>query len=296
MADGKDYYQILGVTKASTLEEIKKAYRKLALEYHPDRNKSKEAELKFKEVTKAYEVLSNEEKKRTYDQFGHDAFEQGGYGSAQGNPFTGQQAGRWGPFTYSYATNGAEGADFGGSSDPFDIFEQFFGGGSPFGQRQRRPVYSVRINFDEAVHGIEKQVNINGKMEKMKIPAGVDRGSRMRFSDYDVVIDVTPDEKFQRQGYDIVNEVTISYPQAALGTEVPVETIDGPINIRIPSGTQSGVLIRLSGKGVKHVRGNGSGDHYAKINVVVPKKLSRRQKELLEELEKEEKKVGKSWF
>src|SRR5207248_1286938 len=121
---------------------IKKAYRKLALEYHPDRNKTKEGEEKFKEVTKAFEVLSNEEKRKTYDQFGHAAFEQGGagqgpFGGAQGGPFGGfggQQGGQYGPFSYSYSSGGA--GDFGGFSDPFEIFEQFFGGGSPFGQRQ----------------------------------------------------------------------------------------------------------------------------------------------------------------
>src|SRR6266480_230380 len=109
MADQKDYYQILGVSKNATRDEIKKSYRKLALEYHPDRNKTKEAEVKFKEVTKAYEVLSNEEKRKTYDQFGHAAFEQGGMGVAQGGGpfggFGGQQGGRYGPFTYSYSTN-----------------------------------------------------------------------------------------------------------------------------------------------------------------------------------------------
>jgi DnaJ-class molecular chaperone len=295
----KDYYQTLGVEKTATLDEIKKAYRKLALEFHPDRNKSKEAEVKFKEVTKAYEVLSNAQKRQTYDQFGHAAFEQGGYGAAGGGgPFggAGQQAGRWGPFTYSYSSNGASGQDFGGFSDPFDIFEQFFGGGSPFSQQARRPVYSLRISFDEAAHGTEKQVAINGKQEKIKIPEGVDSGSRIRFADYDVVLDVQSSDKFQREGYDVITSVSLTYPQVALGTEMSVETVDGPVTIRIPAGTQPGVLIRLSGKGIKHVRGSGKGDHYVRIGVVIPKKLTHRQKELLVELEKEEAGQKKSWF
>src|SRR5882672_6130555 len=128
MADNKDYYDILSVSKSATADEIKKAYRKLALQYHPDRNKTKEAEEKFKEVTKAYEVLSSEEKRKTYDQFGHAAFEQGAgqgpFGGA-GSPFGGQ-GGQYGPFTYTYSTDSSgQGFDFGGATDPFDIFEQF---------------------------------------------------------------------------------------------------------------------------------------------------------------------------
>lgn len=294
MAGEQDYYSTLGVPKTASLDEIKKAYRKLALEYHPDRNKTKEAEVKFKEVTKAYEVLSNEEKRKAYDQFGHAAFEQGaGQGPfGGGGPFGGfggQQSGRYGPFTYTYSTNGQQGDfDFGGFSDPFEIFEQFFGGGAPFGRQARRPAYSLTISFDEAVHGVEKQVTINGKSQKIKIPAGVDQGSRIRFEDYEVVIDVMPDQRFRREGYDIVLDKDISYAQAALGEEISVDTIDGPVKIRVPSGTQPGTLVRLSGRGVPHVRGNGRGDQYVRIKVNVPKKLSRRQKELLEELRKEE--------
>jgi DnaJ-class molecular chaperone len=291
MADTKDYYSILGVSKNATPEEIKKAYRKLAMENHPDRNKTKEGVAKFKEVTTAYEVLGNEEKRKTYDQFGHAAFEQGGAGGGQGpfGGFGGQQGGQYGPFTYS--TQG-----FGGSVDPFDIFEQFFGGGSPFGQQARRPVYSLHLSFSEAVHGTEKEVTIDGKKQKIKVPAGVDRGSRIRFDAYDVMIEVAPDKKFAREGYDIITEQELSYPQVALGTELGVETINGEVKIRVPAGTQPETLIRLSGRGVPRLRNGGHGDHYVKIKVVIPKKLSHKQKELLEELEKEEGKKSKSWF
>src|SRR3989344_9484383 len=129
----KDYYQILGVSKTASVGEIKKAYRKLALMYHPDKNKSKDAEAKFKEITKAYEVLSDSQKRQAYDQFGHSAFEQG-FAGGQG-PFGGfGQAGRQGPFTYTYTTSGSRdfGFDFGGFSDPFEIFEQFFFGAALF--------------------------------------------------------------------------------------------------------------------------------------------------------------------
>ena len=222
MADNKDYYQILGVAKNASSDEVKRAYRKLALQYHPDRNKSKEAEGKFKEVTKAYEVLSDPAKKQAYDQFGHAAFEQGA-GSGAG-PFGGGFSGRQGPFTYTYTTSD-QGLDFGSFTDPFEIFEQFFGGGSPFGARQRRSVYSLTLDFLEAVHGTTKKVEIDGRSQMIRIPKGVDDGSRIRFGDYDVVVQVAPDRRFRREGYDIVSEKEISFVQAALGDEVEIETV-----------------------------------------------------------------------
>lgn len=300
MADAKDYYQILGLTKNATEAEIKKAYRKLALQYHPDRNKTKEAEGKFKEVTKAYEVLSDPQKKQTYDQVGHQAFEQGAgqgpFGGA-GGPFGGfgQQQGQYGPFTYTYSTGG-DGGDFGGFSDPFEIFEQFFGGGSPFGARsKRRQAYSLTLDFLEAVLGTTKKVAIDGKTQTIKIPAGVDDGSRIRFGDYDVVLEVKPSSKFQRQGYDIVTDKEIPISIASLGGEINVETVWGEVKLRIPSGTQPGTVIRLRDKGVPHLHGSGKGNHYVRIKVVVPKNLTGRQKELLKEFEEEGKKKH-SWF
>lgn len=295
MAENKDYYQSLEVSKTASADEIKKAYRKLALEYHPDRNKSKEAEGKFKEVTKAYEVLSDPQKKQTYDQFGHAAFEQTGGGHGGGGPFGGGFGQGQGPFTYSYTSGGTEGGfDFGG--DPFEIFEQFFGGGSPFGARSaRRQVYSLTIDFLEAIHGTTKKVEIDGRSQTIKIPHGVDDGSRIRFGDYDVVVQVAQDRRFRREGYDIVGEKEISFVQAALGDEVDIETVDGNLKLRIPSGTQPGVAIRLRGKGVPHLHGNARGDHYVRIQVSIPKHLNRHQKDLLEEF-REESKSKKSWF
>ncbi len=297
MAD-KDYYQTLGVTKSSSDAEIKKAYRKLALEHHPDRNKGdKVSEEKFKEVTKAYEVLSDPQKKQAYDQFGHAAFEQP-FGGAQGpfgagGPFGGQQGG---PFTYTYSTGGdGQGFDFGGFSDPFEIFEQFFGGGgSPFGARQRRPVYSLQIDFMEAVKGVTKRITLDGKTQTIKIPAGVDNGQRVRFDSYDILVEVRPDRRFKREGSDVVTEEEVSFAQAALGTEINIETIAGSVKLRIPSGTQPNTVIRLSQKGIHHVRGSGKGDHYVQIKVTVPKNLSARQKDLLHEFDSSKKKSG--WF
>lgn len=301
MADNKDYYEVLGLSKSASADEIKKAYRKLALEYHPDRNKSMDAAEKFKEVTKAYEVLSDPQKKQTYDQFGAAAFEQP-FGSAQGpfggQPFGGAQ-GQYGPFTYTYTTSGGNpnvDFDFGGFSDPFEIFEQFFGGASPFGgaRAQRRPVYSLVIDFMDAVKGATKKVTIGKKTETIKIPAGVDNGSRIRFGDYDVIVEVQPHPKFQREGYDIVSEEQISFPQAALGTQIEVETVQGPVKIKIPSGTQPGTVIRLAQRGVPHIQSSNKGNHYARIRVIVPKNLTSEQKKILEKLE--ESKGKKGWF
>ena len=287
----KDYYQILGVTKQASETEIKKAYRKLALQYHPDRNKGdKELEKKFKEVTKAYEVLSDSSKRQTYDQFGEAAFEQGGQGA--GGPFGGF-GGQGGPFTYTYSTGGQGGFDFGGFSDPFEIFEQFFGGASPFGRTQRRQTYSLTLSFMEAVKGVTKKVNLGGNTQTIKIPSGVDDGSRIRFGEADIVIEVIPDKKFRREGYDIVSELELSFPQAALGDEIEVETVEGKVKIRIPQGTQPETLIRLRGKGVKMLRGTGHGDHYVRIKITIPKNLTGRQKELLKEFEGQKK---SGWF
>ncbi|MEK7092646.1 MAG: DnaJ C-terminal domain-containing protein [Patescibacteria group bacterium] len=297
MAAQKDYYQILGIDKNASPDEIKRAYRKLALQFHPDRNKSKDADLKFKEVTRAYEVISDPHKKATYDQLGHQAFEQGGgqqgpFGG--GSPFGGQQ----GPFSYTYTTSGgAGGFDFGGS-DPFDIFEQFFGGagGSPFRQRrQAHPAYAVTISFMEAVHGVQKEVVIDGKKQKIKIPAGVDNGTRIRFEKYDIVTQVEPHSSFQREGFNIVTEEHISFPQAVLGTSLDVKTVHENITLRIPSGTQPETVFRLRGKGVKNPRGGEAGDHYVKIKIRISKSVSPRQKELLQEFEEESSKK-KNWF
>lgn len=294
-----DYYKILGLSKTASEGEIKKAYRKLALEYHPDRNKSREAEAKFKEINKAYEVLGDSQKRKTYDQFGEAAFAQGSGGQGPfggGGPFGGAQGGQYGPFTYTYSTSGNGNFDFGGFSDPFEIFEQFFGGASPFGggRRQSRPAYSLQISFMEAVKGVTKKVTINGKSQTIKIPEGVDSGNRIRFNDYDVIVDVSPSQKFERQGADVVTEEEVSFVDAAVGTEAEIETVSGMVKFRIPPGTQPGTVIRLSGKGIKRLNSNSQGDHYVRIKVVVPKGLNSRQKELLRELEEAGRKKG--WF
>jgi DnaJ-class molecular chaperone len=293
MADSKDYYQLLGISKSANADEIKKAYRKLALQYHPDRNKGKEASEKFKEVNKAYEVLSDSQKRQTYDQFGAAAFEQGGSSASGQSPFGGQ-SGQYGPFRYSYTTDGSanQGFDFGGFTDPFEIFEQFFGGG--LGRTSRRSTYSLTISLDDAFSGTEKKVTINGKSQSIKIPKGVDSNSRIRFGDFDVIIQVATKKGFQREGADIFSEEEVSFSNAALGTEIPVTTLDGSVKLKIPSGTQPNTLMRLRAKGMPFVSSNGRGDQYVRIKVIVPKSLSKRAKDLLLELDLENSK--KRWF
>jgi DnaJ-class molecular chaperone len=279
----QDYYSILGVSKNSGLPEIKSAYRKLALKWHPDKNKEPGAEAKFKEITQAYEVLSDPNKKQTYDQIGHQAYTSSG-GARDRGPAGGQ-----GPSgnTYYYSNmGGAGGFDFGGV-DPFDIFEQFFGGRSPYGSRPRRSVYQIRLSFKEAVHGVTKKSVISGKEHTIKVPAGVDNGQKIRFSDFDIVVEVMPDPVFKREGQDIVIEKRISFPQAALGDVVSVQTINDPVQIKIKPGTQSGQMIRLKGKGVPYPQSNRVGDQYVIFKIDTPSKLTATARKILEQLKKE---------
>lgn len=282
-----DYYEILGVTKNASEQEIKIAYRKQALKWHPDRNKSPEAEAKFKEINKAFEVLSDPKKKEMYDQYGEAAFSRGGMGGTGG-----QQYYQQGPFNV-YTNFGGEGSpfegfDFGGFSDPFDIFEQFFGGFQNAGrQRRRRDVYEINLTFDEAVHGAEKSTVIKGERKTIKIPAGVDNGNRIRFSDFDLQVRVKPHEYFRREGQDIYIEKEISFPMAVMGANVEVETIDNPVKLKVRPGTQPGTAVRLRGQGVPYPHSNRRGDEYVIFKIKVPEKVSSKGKKLLEELKGE---------
>lgn len=297
MAAKRDYYDVLGVSKNATEREIKSAYRKLALEWHPDRNKSSEAETRFKEINEAYEVLSDSQKRAAYDQFGYAAFGPGappaggfpfGFGGFPPG-FQGTRTYRQGPFTFTYTTyGGAEGNPFAGFdfSDPFEIFEQFFGTASPFGRAAGMPHVSIPIDFMEAVRGVEKEVVVEGRKRKVKIPPGVDNGSRIRFLDFYVTIDVKPHPTFARDGDDIYVNVVIPFTLAALGGEITVPTVDGEVKLRIRPGTQSGILIRLRGRGMPRLNARGRGDEYVRVNVEVPQKLTPQQRQILEELTK----------
>ncbi|MCY6354851.1 molecular chaperone DnaJ [Clostridium sp. ZS2-4] len=344
----KDYYDILGISKGASDDEIKKAYRKLAMKYHPDRNPdNKEAEDKFKDINEAYQVLSDPQKKSQYDQFGTTDFN-GGFG-------------------------GAGGFDFSGMGGFEDIFDSFFGGGFSSRKRRNGPErgddleYTLNLTFEEAVFGMEKEISIsknencdicngtgskpgsntktcdkcggtgqvkyqrntplgsfvstatcdkcNGtgkvitdpcshchgkgtvrknKKVKIKIPAGVDTGNVLPLrgqgepgknggpsGDLYINIRVSPHKLFNRKGFDIYIEEHISFGKASLGTELKVPTIDGDVKYKVPSGTQSGTVFRLKGKGVPRVNGHGRGDQYVKIIVDIPKALNEKQKEAL---------------
>lgn len=282
MATKRDYYDILGVTRAASESEMKSAYRKMALKWHPDKNKESGAEAKFKEINEAYEVLSNKDKRAKYDQFGHAAFDpSAGFGGGQGGQSYGQ-----GPFTYSYSTGGGFEDLFGGQgqgfSDPFNIFESFFGG-----QYQPKPHYSMNIDFMEAVKGVDKSFVHQGKQYTVKIPAGADDGTRMRYSEFDVSINVKPHKMFRREGSDIFIYHEIPLATAILGGDTTIPTLDGDLDIKIRPGTQPSTTVRLSGKGMKKLRGTGRGDFYIKLKVILPEKLSRRGKDLVQQLQNE---------
>lgn len=288
MTSKRDYYEVLGVAKDSSDSQLKSAYRKLALKWHPDKNKEKNAETKFKEINEAYEVLSNREKRTKYDQFGHAAFDPStGFGGAgRGQTY------RQGPFTYTYSSGGNFEDLFrggGGFSDPFDIFESFFGGAAnPFGRGHRaKPHYSISIEFIDAVKGVEKTLVHQGKQFTIKVPAGANDGTRIRYNEFDISINVKDDKTFRREGYDIFVYHEIPLTLAILGGTATVPTLDGDLKLKIRPGTQPSTTVRLSGKGIKHLRGPKKGDQYIKLKVMLPKKLSRKAKRLFKDLENE---------
>jgi len=286
MSAKRDYYEVLEVSKTASLADIKSAYRKLALKYHPDRNKEAGAEAKFKEINEAYQVLSDPKKRQTYDQFGHAAFDpSSGMGSGQG-PFGGfSNASSNGPFSWSYqsSSSGANSGNF-DFGDPFEIFEQFFGGGFAGRGQRRRPHYSLQIDFMEAVFGVEKIVEIDGKRQKIRVPAGANDGTRIRFDDFDISISVSNHPRFKRDGYDVFVDEKIPFSTATLGGQIEVTTLDGKLKLKVRPGTPSHSLIRLRGEGIKHLQSRGKGDLYVRLIVDIPQKLTREQRQAVETL------------
>jgi len=281
MATKRDYYQVLGLDRKAGPDDVKKAYRRLAKKWHPDHNKSPEAAERFREVNAAYEVLSDAEKRAAYDRFGRRAFEPGG-GPGPFDP--------GGP-GFEYHTYGAgpqtEAFQFGGFSDPFKIFEQFFGRDVGVGRRGARPSYEIAVDFMEALKGTEVDVPLNGQRRRVRIPAGVEDGARLRIGDADLLIKIRPHERFTRQGDDLYVTLTIPFTQAALGGVLTVPTPDGDLQVKVHPGTQPGTLVRLRGKGAPRISEGGHGDLYVRLQVSVPTKLSKRQKELLEAFDQE---------
>ncbi len=289
----RDYYDVLGVAKSASADEVKRAFRKKAVELHPDRGGDEE---KFKEVNEAYEVLKDEKKKAAYDQFGHAAnAQQAGGGGYQGNPFGGGQG--FEGFDFSQFSSGG---GFGGFED---LFSAFFTGAQ---NRPRDVEIAMTIDFKEAIFGTEKEITLrvadNQKGErkqesvKVKIPAGIDDGQSIRLSgkgevsangakgDLYVHIRVRPDKDFERQGPHIVSHVKVGMVDAALGTTAEVKTLDGKVKVKVPAGTQHGKVLKLTGKGVPLVNNSSRrGDHLIEILIEVPQKLSAKQKKLLED-------------
>lgn len=296
----RDYYEVLGVSKNASDDEIKKAYRKLAVKYHPDKNPGdKEAEAKFKEINEAHDVLSDKQKRARYDQFGHAGVggaSDGAYGGFSGNPFGG--------FNYNGQTFNF---DFGGGGLD-DILGNLFGFGATGGRRPRRGAdyqTAVTLTFEEAIFGTTKTVTVDGADLKVKIPAGIDDGMSIRLrgkggpapeggtepGDLYVRVRVKPHKSLTREGAIILSEEKIDMVDAALGCEIDVETVDGKITMKVPAGTQSGTPFKLSGHGVPFRADGDRGPHIVTVIVETPKNLSRRQKELLEEF-KQNKKRG----
>lgn len=301
----RDYYEVLGVSKNASDDEIKKAYRKLAVKYHPDKNPgNKEAEEKFKEISEAHEVLSDKQKRARYDQFGHAGV---GGAAGGGNPFGGSAGNPFGNGTYTF--NGQSfNFDFGGGGLD-DILGSIFGFGA--GGRGRRPMRgadyrsSITIDFEEAIFGTTKTITAEGKEIKLKIPAGIDDGMSIRLAgkggpapeggqkgDLYIEIRVRPHKHLTREGAIILSEEHIDMVDAALGTEIDIETVDGKITMKVPAGTQSGTPFKLSGHGVPYRADGDRGPHIVTIIVDIPKKLSKKQKELLQEFKGSSKKRG----
>jgi molecular chaperone DnaJ len=357
----RDYYEILGVSKNASADEIKKAYRKAAVSCHPDKEGGDES--KFKEVGEAYEVLKDSQKRQRYDQFGHAGVGSSSASSGGGNPFGGFGGGQ--NVHFDFGENG-----FG------DIFSQFFGGGAASSQRGpkrgRDLETNIQLTFEEAVFGIEEKIEIEmddecsqchgttvepgyelkncptchgagqiprvmntifgpiqqnatcencsgrGKIPekacsvcrgrgierrrqviKLKVPAGIDDGATIRLSergeaiangrrgDLYVHIRVKPHKIFTREGDIILSEQHISMTAAALGCEIDIETVDGQVRMKIPAGTQSGTDFRLSNHGVPHLKSDRRGSHIVSIIVDIPTKLSKKQREILEDFDRQ---------
>jgi len=292
----RDYYEILGVDRKASGDEIKKAYRKLALKHHPDKNPGdKSAESTFKEVGEAYAVLSDEKKRGLYDQYGHNVPHQGG-GGFPGGPFPGG------------------GAQF----DPQEIFDQFFNGGNGGGfedlfgggghrsaGRKRRAApqateADITIPFEVATGGGTVSINVNGRVIDVKVPAGIDTGKKLRVparatGSGDVILRVTvaPHPHFHRDGNDVSLDVPLTLSEAVLGGSVEVPTSSGErLNVKVPPGTSSGAKLRLRGKGPS------GGDQYLVFQVMVPKGLSAEAKALLEqftEMQPQSVRNGEPW-
>lgn len=315
--DFKDYYAILGISKTSSADDIKKTYRKLARKYHPDMNPgNREAEAHFKEVTEAYEVLSDPEKRKKYDQFGQYWKQAGpgpGWSSAPGvdvNNFdfsqfgsfdefinellgrvgsTGPTAGRNPRWNYNYRTSTGGPTGFGG-------FENASGGGDRAAGTSADREGTITLTFSEAFQGVQRRLSLGNEMIDVRIPAGAKPGSRIRVKgkgqlnpysqqrgDLYLVVEIQPHTFFQFDGDNLVCEVPVTPDEAVLGSQVEIPTPDGTVTMNVPAGIRSGQSLRLRGKGWPRPKG-GRSDQLVKIVIVAPKDISATERELYEKI------------
>lgn len=295
----KDYYKILDVEKGASKDDIKKAFRKLAHEHHPDKNKGNaEAEKKFKEASEAYSVLSDDTKRAQFDRFGSAGASGfgGGAGGFQGG-FGGQG---FGGFDFSqFQQGGGFHGNFNGQNVEFDlgdIFGEFFGGG----RRQRKGAnisVDVQISFKDSIFGIEKELNIDGTKIAIKIPAGIENGQGLRVpgkgedgpggkGDMIVRVWVEDHKDFRKEGFNLITEVDLKLTTALLGKNIDLDTLDGKIEVKIPAGTTHGEILRVKNHGVPNDRGR-RGDLLIVTKVEMPRKLSKQAQKLIEELKNE---------
>ena len=330
----KDFYDVLGVARGSDKGTIKKAYFKLAKQYHPDTNKDDEkAADKFKEVTEAYEVLSDDKQRELYDQFGHAGVDPnsgfgggGGPGGMGGNPFGGAggfqgfEGFNFGDGSFHFSSGGGPG---GQEIDPEELFDAFFGAGRrrPRGPRRGADLQMhVRLSFMEAVFGSSQDlhlryqvrnpetgaVDIKEREVTVETPAGIDHGMNLRLSGQGaegdpgaprgnliVQVLVDDDDYFQRDGSDVHTEVPISIVQAILGGTVDVKTLTGTVEVTVPKGCQTGAKLALRGKGIERLHGAMKGNQIVHLKIEIPKEITPRQEELLREFDEETKGSGR---
>lgn len=289
----RDLYEILGVSRSATADELKRAYRKLARKYHPDVNPgNKGAEEKFKELTAAFEVLSDEQRRKLYDEFGADALRSG---------FDEKRAEEYRRWKRQGAPSGGMPFDLGdyssvdiGNMGQFDfgsIFGDLFGGAAARGRRGGAPAPTsgadaeaeIQIDLRDAVLGAEHDIRVEGRTLRVTIRAGVGDGSRIRLSgqggpgarggragDLYLIVRFREHEHLRRDGKDLYLDLPVTVPEAVLGADVRLPTFEGPVELRIPPGTQSGRRLRLRGKGLPDVKGGTRGDLYAVVQLVLP--------------------------
>ena len=289
----KDYYKALGVERKASADDIRKAYRKLAMQYHPDKNPGdKKAEDKFKEINEAYQVLSDEQKRARYDQLG----------SAYSNFRTG--GGRPGDFQWDdwfQQQQGTQQRGYGNAEDPFagggfsDFFRTIFGEAVRSSARNQAAEQGyqqeVEITFQEAYSGTMRQLQTNGRKLQVRIPAGVKTGSKVRVAgagpdglDLYLLVNITDEGQFEREGQDLYTTSLVNVLTLIIGGEAEVETPTGKVTLTIPAGTQTDQVFRLAGRGMPHIKNPATkGDLFVRLKPQVPKYLSPKQRELLEE-------------